>query len=155
MPRADLSSSTTITVAETGRPTGANRSELTQAAVLRDIVGAIQSGFRQLKQQPRYQDLPAYDALRELGPGAKASGTIPWNEYLLMLCSFRKEHQRGWEYVRGKLEEALQALGTHSPRVQRLIDNGSPQLVSQALYENIRRASACVMDCTASAVVGR
>jgi hypothetical protein len=30
--------------------------------------------------------------------------------------------------------------------VQRLIDSGSPQLVSQALYENIRRASACVMD---------
>jgi hypothetical protein len=110
------------------------------------IVGAIQSGFRQLKQQPRYQDLPAYDALRELGPGAKASGTIPWNEYLLMLCSFRKEHQEGWEYVRGKLQDALQARGTRSPRVQRLIDDGSPQLVSQALYENIRRASACVMD---------
>ena len=43
MPRAGLSSSTTITVAETGWPTGADRSELTQAAVLRDIVGAVQS----------------------------------------------------------------------------------------------------------------
>jgi Caspase domain len=114
--------------------------------VVQRFVEAIQSGFRQLKRQPRYQDLPAYDALRELGPGVNASGTIPWNEYVLMLCSFRKEHQKGWEYVRGKLEDALQARGTHSPRVQRLIDNGSPQLVSQALYENIRRASACVMD---------
>lgn len=43
MPQAGLSSSTTITVAETGWPTGANRSELTQAAVLRDIVGAVES----------------------------------------------------------------------------------------------------------------
>jgi hypothetical protein len=42
MPLAGLSNSTTITVAETGWPTGANRSELTQAAVLRDIVGAVQ-----------------------------------------------------------------------------------------------------------------
>jgi hypothetical protein len=114
--------------------------------VVQRFVKAILNGFRQLKQQPRYQDLPAYDALRELGPGASASGTIPWNEYVLVLCSFSKEHRKGWEHVRGKFAEALQARGTHSPRVQRLIDNGSPQLVSQALYENIRRASACVMD---------
>jgi hypothetical protein len=63
-----------------------------------------------------------------------------------MLCSFRKEHLKGWRYVRGKLEDALQARGIQSPCVQRLIDAGSPQLVSQALYENIRRASACVAD---------
>lgn len=43
MPQAGLLSSTTITVAETGWPTGANRSELTQAAVLRAIVGAARS----------------------------------------------------------------------------------------------------------------
>jgi hypothetical protein len=41
MPYAGLSNSTTITVAETGWPTGPNRSELTQDAVLRDIVGAV------------------------------------------------------------------------------------------------------------------
>jgi hypothetical protein len=43
MPLAGLSSSVTITVAETGWPTSANRSELTQAAVLRDIVGAVET----------------------------------------------------------------------------------------------------------------
>ena len=43
MPYAGLSKATTITVAETGWPTGANRSELMQAAVLRDIVGGVQS----------------------------------------------------------------------------------------------------------------
>jgi hypothetical protein len=43
MPYAGLSSATTITVAETGWPTAVDRSELTQAAVLRAIVGAVQS----------------------------------------------------------------------------------------------------------------
>ena len=43
MPSAGLPSSVTITVAETGWPTDASRSELTQTAVLRDIVGAVES----------------------------------------------------------------------------------------------------------------
>jgi hypothetical protein len=114
--------------------------------VVQRLVEAIKKGFSQLKRQPRYQDLPAYDALRELGPEADAFKTINWQESLLMLCSFRKEHNDGWRYVRRKLEEALQSRGAHSSRVQRLIDSGSPQLVAQALYENIRRAFACVMD---------
>jgi hypothetical protein len=114
--------------------------------VVQRFIDGVQSGLRQLRQQPRYQDLPAFDALRELGTDANASGTIPWDTFVLMLCSFREEHLNGWLYVRGKLEDALQARGTKAPRVQRLIDTGSPQLISQALYENIRRASACVMD---------
>jgi hypothetical protein len=121
-------------------------SNLDPDPVVQRLLEAIKSGFRQLKRQPRYQDLPAYDALRELGPGAGASGTIPSHEYLLMLCSFHKDHLNGWLYVQRKFKEALQDRGVESPRVQRLIDSGSPQLVSQALYENIRRASACVMD---------
>jgi hypothetical protein len=43
MALAGLSSSVTITVAETGWPTSANRSELTQAAVLREVVGAVEN----------------------------------------------------------------------------------------------------------------
>ena len=114
--------------------------------VVQRLVESVQKGFSQLKRQPRYQDLPAYDALRELGPQPGASGTIDWKESLLMLCSFRKEHESAWRYMRRKLEEALRDLGANKSRVQRLIDNGSPQLVSQALYEQIRRASACIMD---------
>lgn len=91
MPRAGLSSATTITVAETGWPTAANRSELTQAAVLRDIVGAVESvsglygitdmrwfdlrdantasgqlenGYGLLRDD--YSPKPAFDAYREL-----------------------------------------------------------------------------------------
>jgi hypothetical protein len=43
MPSAGLSHAVTITLAETGWPTDASRSEQTQAAVLREIVGAVQS----------------------------------------------------------------------------------------------------------------
>jgi hypothetical protein len=46
MATAALPKSTTITVAETGYPTAANRSELTQASVLREIVGAVQGVSR-------------------------------------------------------------------------------------------------------------
>jgi hypothetical protein len=42
MPAAGLSRAVTITVAETGWPTDASRSEQTQAGVLREIVGAVQ-----------------------------------------------------------------------------------------------------------------
>jgi hypothetical protein len=44
------------------------------------------------------------------------------------------------------LQTALQGRGAKRPRVRRLIDLGSAQLISQALYEQIRRVSACVMD---------
>ena len=57
MPLAGLSSSVTITVAETGWPTSANRSELTQAAVLRDIVGAVEN----VSGQYRVTDLRWFD----------------------------------------------------------------------------------------------
>ena len=65
MPYAGLSKATTITVAETGWPTGANRSELMQAAVLRDIVGGVQSvsglyGVTDL----RWFDLPPMERAR-------------------------------------------------------------------------------------------
>jgi exo-beta-1,3-glucanase (GH17 family) len=40
---AGLSSAATITVAETGYPTDAARSEATQASVLKNIIGSVQS----------------------------------------------------------------------------------------------------------------
>jgi hypothetical protein len=65
---------------------------------------------------------------------------------VLVLCSFRPQNREAWRYIRRGFEKALQERGARTPRVRRLIDLGSPQLVSQALYEYIRRVSACVMD---------
>jgi hypothetical protein len=110
------------------------------------LVEGIQRGFAQLLRQPRYLDLPAYDSLRELGAEIESWGIIRWEELVLVLCSFRPQHRDAWRYVRRGLEQALQERGAKPPRVRRLIDLGSSQLVSQALYEHIRRVSACVMD---------
>jgi hypothetical protein len=110
------------------------------------LVEGICRGFGQLARQPRYLDLPAYDSLRELGPEIQSWETVDWNELVLALCSFRPEHREAWRYVRRGFEKALQERGAQSPHFQRLIDLGSSQLVSQALYEHIRRVAACVMD---------
>lgn len=118
----------------------------TDDPAVRRLIEATREGFRQLDLQPRYLDLPAYDALRELGSESEAWGTIPFDTLVLALCSFRPEHRHNWNHLRRELESALQRRGANEPRVRRLIDLGSPQLVSQALYEHIRRVAACVMD---------
>lgn len=114
--------------------------------VIDRLVKGIQTGFRQLLKQPNYLDLPAYDSLRELGSGIESSGTISWKELVLVLCSFRPPHYKAWNYIRRGILKALQDQGLQEPQVCRLIDLRSPQLVSQSLYEYIRRVSACVMD---------
>jgi len=114
--------------------------------VVRRFVEGTERGFEQLLLQPRYLDLPAYDSLRQLGSDIDSWSTIPCNRLVLALCSFSLEHKEAWLYVRRGLEDALQHRGVPQPRVRRLIDLGSSQLVSQALYEHIRRVSGCVMD---------
>lgn len=114
--------------------------------VVRRLVDAVERGFAQMALQPRYLDLPAYDSLRELGPDLESWATIPWQELVLTLCSFRPEHRNRWKYVRRGIETALRDRGDIKARVRRLIDLGSSQLVSQSLYEHIRRVAGCVMD---------
>lgn len=114
--------------------------------VVRRFIEGTARGFDQLLLQPRYLDLPAYDSLRQLGSDVESWGTIPLDRLVLALCSFRPEHREAWLYVRRGLEKALQQRGVRQPRVRRLIDLGSSQLVSQALYEHIRRVAGCVMD---------
>lgn len=116
--------------------------------VAEDFVNRIERGFQQLACQPRYQDLPAYDALRQLGSRYEASSTIPASERVLVLASYGKIYtESNWESFQNLLEGFLDDLmpGT---KVLRLIDDGNPQLVSQSLYEQIRRTAGCVVDWT-------
>ena len=119
---------------------------LSEDPVVRRFIEATERGFEQLLLQPGYLDLPAYDSLRQLGSEIESWATIPFEKLVLALCSFRTQHREAWRYVRRGLEKALQIRGVPKPRVRRLIDLGSSQLVSQALYEHIRRVSGCVMD---------
>ncbi len=114
--------------------------------VVQRLLDAVERGFTQMALQPRYLDLPAYDSLRELGPALESWATVPWQDLVLMLCSFRPQHYRGWRYVRRRIEGALGNRGGTKARVRRLIDLSSSQLVSQSLYEHIRRVAGCAMD---------
>lgn len=114
--------------------------------VVRRLVKAVEGGFLQMARQPRYQDLPAYDSLRELGPDLDSWQTIPCERLVLSLCSFRPENRERWKYLERRIKKALNKGGVVVPQVRRLIDLGSSQLVSQSLYEHIRRVAGCVMD---------
>jgi hypothetical protein len=48
--------------------------------------------------------------------------------------------------VQSELKDALWKGHRFDPAIERIIDYGTPQLVSQALYEQLRRGAGCVMD---------
>jgi hypothetical protein len=106
----------------------------------------ICNGFTQLRHQPRYLDLPAYDALRLLGPSADASATIELASRLLVLCPYEKAFFYRWVWLKNGLEDKLAESYDLRPKIYRIIDVASPQLVSQSIYEHARRTSGCVCD---------
>jgi len=112
------------------------------------LVERICTGFHQLAFQPHYLDLPVYEALRQLGPHENAWGSVPLKDQVLMLCSYDGKYFETWQSLRQKLSSALYAEGGISTDVNRLQDVATPQLVSQSLYERIRRCAGCVADWT-------
>lgn len=114
--------------------------------VVQRFVHRVETGFHQLMHQPDYQDLPGYDALRRLGPDYAASSTIRIEDQLLVLCSFDREFQSNWRFLRAQIDQALARQGVAAQRIERIIDCGSPQLVLQGLFEQLRRTAACIVD---------
>jgi hypothetical protein len=111
------------------------------------LVERITTGFDQLACQPYYRDLPVYDALRQLGHQENAWRSIPLEAEVLVLCSYDAEHFDAWLNLRQQLSEALYDEGILT-KVVRLLDVATPQVVSQSLYERIRRCAGCVADWT-------
>ena len=113
--------------------------------VIQRFVRRVESGFRQLVHQPAYGDLPGFDALRQLGADYDASSTIGVGERVLVLCSFDEKFD--WNFVAEELKKSLWRRANITPEhIDRIIDYGTPQLVLQGLYEQIRRTAACVVD---------
>jgi Trypsin-like peptidase domain len=113
------------------------------------FIDRICTGFAQLVRQPHYLDLPVYDSLRLLGSQDNAWASVPLEDQVLVLCSYDKTYFPTWRSLRGKLREAL-SLEDILTDVERLQDMATPQLVSQSLYERIRRCAGCVADWTGS-----
>ncbi len=112
------------------------------------FIDRVLSGFHQLARQPRYLDLPAFDALRQLGPEPAASSIVGIKSQVLMLCPYEKAFFGRWDFVSKKLTNRLAEppYELRPEKIVRVIDLGSPQLVSQSIYEQIRRTAACVAD---------
>lgn len=107
------------------------------------------TGFDQLGRHPHYLDLPVYDALRQLGSQENAWASIPLEDEVLVLCSYDATYFPTWLHLRRQLKAALSAEGILT-NVARLQDLATPQLVSQSLYERVRRCAGCVADWTGS-----
>ncbi len=103
---------------------------------------------------PRYLDLPVFDTIR--GIPVDRRGIISKEEGVLLLCSFDQDYtKKNWEKnLKHALEDELKYLnpnrntGTLGLGVARSFELNSPRLVSQALYEAIRRTQACIVDFT-------
>jgi len=97
-----------------------------------------------------YQDLPAYDAVRNLGPDPTYNLPVEPDEgidrSILWLCSFDKNYMEEgfFERVRGVIGEEFEG----NTQLQRITEIVSPQLVGQRLYSMIRRSSLCIVDWT-------
>jgi hypothetical protein len=114
--------------------------------VVERFVQRVETGFLQVSKQPNYLDLPGFDALRQLGSNYSASSTIDQSERILVLCSYSERFFSNWRFVSSRLKRVLWEKKKYSPQIERIIDYGTPQLIQQGLYEQIRRTAACVVD---------
>jgi hypothetical protein len=107
------------------------------------VANTFVSGIRELQTNPRYLDLPAYDAVRCPTPEVPHQGQQRVREEMLALCSFQQEYAEHWRNL-------FDGLAKYYPkkRTIRMRDVVSPRLVGQALYESIRWTKTCVIDWT-------
>ena len=119
--------------------------------------GKIESGFRELANLPHYLDLPAYEAIRQLGTESGAYRAIPIRERVLVLCPFNDIYERtNWSRLERMLPSCVQDYVVKTedrkdaapPALSRLLDLRTPRLVSQTLFESIRLTEMCVIDWT-------
>lgn len=114
--------------------------------VVERFVKRVETGLQQLARHPAYLDLPGFEDLRQLGTKPEALNTIAVQERVLVLCSYSEDFFANWEYIGEKLTAQLSDQKQYSPKIERVIDYGTSQLVRQGLYEQIRRVAACVVD---------
>ena len=106
-----------------------------------DLHRAMAEGATNLVRDSNYLDLPAYHAVRAPRPETWAENDA---KSLLVLCPFSRDYS---EFHRMKLLPIIRGhTGNMTPL--RMLDLRSPRLVGQALYEQIRWSSRCLVDWT-------
>jgi hypothetical protein len=115
---------------------------------LRDVIAQRIRAGRAAQGLQHYLDLPTFDAVRNLPPGRR--GVILDKECVLVLSSYAPQADGHFKYIQDRLEAELQGKGIEEPVISRVIDLNmrSPWLVSQNMYEAIRRTAKCIVDWT-------
>lgn len=122
-----------------------------------ELIGEkIRNGYGDLADLPHYLDLPAYESVRQLGVESAAYRPIRYDEKVLVMCPFSPQYtERNWDFLEaelpGKLRQRLQKVGKlveEPPRLERLLEQKTPRLISQTLFESIRRVDMCLIDWT-------
>jgi hypothetical protein len=105
------------------------------------------------KAPEHYLDLPSFEAVRNLPPNHR--GEVLPEERVLLLSSYSDSYKSNLDYIQNRLKLQLQ-IGQIKSKIYRIIDLNvqSPWLVSQNMYEAIRRTSLCIVDWTGFANQG-
>ncbi len=106
-----------------------------------DLHLAMAEGAANLARDPNYLDLPAYQAVRAPRPENWAENDA---KSLLVLCSFSPDYS---EFYWKELRSIIRGY-TGNMIPMRMLDLTSPRLVGQALYEQVRWSSRCLVDWT-------
>jgi hypothetical protein len=103
----------------------------------------LASAYKQYRSSVHYQDLPAYNAVRQTDGNDAA---VEPGQGILWLCPFGEEYKKEGlaGYVRGQIGDNF-ASGS---RLERVTDILSPQLMSQRLYGAMRLRRLCIVDWT-------
>ena len=113
----------------------------TKSKIYERLHQAMTEGAANLRQDSNYLDLPAYQAVRMPRPRQWAEDD---KKNLLILCSFGDEYSK---YYDKELSDIISGR-TRNKTLLRMMDLTSPRLVGQALYEQIRWCSRCLVDWT-------
>jgi hypothetical protein len=106
-----------------------------------ELVAALRAGLTQSSMSPHYLDLPVYDYVREDSTDAAVNLSN-----VLLLRAFSQYDGARKLHVEQGIHAALGL--SADARVEAVIDQTSPRLAGQRLYEAIRHWQTCVVDLT-------
>src|ERR1041384_1350290 len=108
----------------------------------KELRAALHAGLAQSGVSTHYLDLPVYDYVREESSDEATAD----HRRVLLLRAFRNYHGDRRVHVQNRIRQALRF--SDEVPVESLIDQVSPRLAGQRLYEAIRHWKTCFVDLT-------
>lgn len=119
----------------------------------------VVSGLTEFRNDPTYEDLPVFHAIRRMGGKSEDFRSIDFGQGPLFLGPFDSDYEEScFKFLEqgialsldGVVQEAMGRNYTpeHAPKVFRLLSRRDSKLVARSLYEAIRRYNFCIIDWT-------